>query len=179
MKNIFNKLLWLIRIVTIVLAIFYLKKDNHLIYVMLIVSLTTWYHLEMRNFIGNYIGPRIKINQNSSWFHQTDFEKKLDTKLKVKKWKKYIPSYNPNEFDIKRTSVTQIIANMYRAEIDHEIMFILSYVPLIFSIFFDDFIIFLLTSVIVSLIDLALVIVQRYNRNRLTKISSKIVNRKH
>ncbi|WP_420835905.1 hypothetical protein [Lactobacillus hamsteri] len=133
----------------------------------------------MRNFIGNYVGPRLKINQKNIWFRQTKFEKKLDTKLKVKKWKKYIPSYNPNEFDIKHYSLTQIITNMYRAEIDHEIMFILSYVPLVFSIFFDDFIIFLLTSFIVSLIDLALIVVQRYNRNRLIKVSSKIANRKH
>lgn len=109
MKNSFIKYLWLFRIITIILVPLYLKGNNHLIHVAFIVSLTTWYHLEMRNLVGNYIGPRLNIRHNSKWFRQTNFEKILDTKLKVKKWKKYIPSYDPNEFDLKNIPLIKLL----------------------------------------------------------------------
>lgn len=176
MKNTFIKFLWLFRILTIINLLIYSQTNNHFIYVIFIVSLTTWYHLEMRNLVGNYIGPRLNINPNWFWLRQTNLEKTIDNKLKVKKWKKFVPAYEPDEFDLKKYSLDQIVSHMYRAEIDHELMFLLSYVPILFSLLFGDFWIFLLTSLVVSLVDLALVIVQRYNRNRLVRILSK--NRK-
>lgn len=176
MKKVF--LLWLniTRIILIISSIYYFLVRDAMGLTLFITSLTFWYQFEMRNFTGNYLiklFPKFKIN--NKWFRQTKLELKLDELLKVKQWKKRVKSYNPMEFDNKRYSLKQICDHMHRAEVIHEIIFVLSYVPILFSIWAGDSWIFVITSIMASLIDLSLVIVQRYNSNRVLKL----LNRRH
>ena len=59
---------------------------------------------------------------------------------------------------------------MCQAEIVHEIIIVLSFVPIIFSIWFGELLVFIITSVISALIDSIFVMLQRYNRSRIIKL---------
>ena len=59
---------------------------------------------------------------------------------------------------------------MCGAEVVHEIIMVLSFIPLLFAIPFGVFPVFFITSVIASLVDFVFVIVQRYNRPRIIKL---------
>lgn len=62
---------------------------------------------------------------------------------------------------------------MCQAELVHETIIILSFVPLFAVIFFDSFWVFFITSAAAAIFDLLFVIIQRYNRDRIVKIASK------
>ena len=67
---------------------------------------------------------------------------------------------------------------MCQAELIHEIMFIFSLVPIAFSIYFGDLYIFVLTSIVAMMFELCFIIVQRYNRERLVKLNTKLKRRR-
>ena len=67
---------------------------------------------------------------------------------------------------------------MCQAELIHEIMFIFSLVPIAFSIYFGDLYIFVLTSIVAMIFELCFIIVQRYNRERLVKLNTKLKRRR-
>ena len=62
---------------------------------------------------------------------------------------------------------------MCQAEIVHEIIVILSFVPLLFTIPFGAFPVFLLTSAGSALLDTVFVIIQCCNRPRIMKLARK------
>lgn len=68
---------------------------------------------------------------------------------------------------------------MLHSELVHIAIVILSYVPLIISIFWpylsDSILIFLITSVLSSLMDMSFVVAQRYNSPRVKRLMSLIV----
>ena len=68
---------------------------------------------------------------------------------------------------------------MLHSELAHIAIVILSYVPLIISIFWsylsDSILIFLITSVLSSLMDMSFVVAQRYNSPRVKRLMSLIV----
>ena len=68
---------------------------------------------------------------------------------------------------------------MLHSELVHIAIVILSYVPLIISIFWsylnDSILIFLITSVLSSLMDMSSVVAQRYNSPRVKRLMSLIV----
>lgn len=68
---------------------------------------------------------------------------------------------------------------MLHSELVHTAIVILSYVPLIISIFWsylsDSILIFLITSVLSSLMDMSFVVAQRYNSPRVKRLMSLIV----
>ena len=68
---------------------------------------------------------------------------------------------------------------MLHSELVHIAIVILSYVPLIISIFWsylnDSILIFLITSVLSSLMDISFVVAQRYNSPRVKRLMSLIV----
>ena len=68
---------------------------------------------------------------------------------------------------------------MLHSELVHIAIVILSYVPLIISIFWsylnDSILIFLITSVLSSLMDMSFVVAQRYNIPRVKRLMSLIL----
>ena len=133
---------------------------------------TCFYHFAMRLLVGHSIDAirHNKMNYNRWWFRERKFEPKLYKFLRVKKWKKYLPTYNPEYFNVRKRSVEEIIQVTCQAEIVHEVNMILSFVPVIFTIWFGSLAAFLITSSIAFCFDSIFVIMQRYNRPRLRRL---------
>ena len=137
---------------------------------------TIFYHLAMRLAVGSIIDARYHnhMDYTKKWFAEKAFERKLYKKIRVKKWKKHFPTFNPQDFDLKSRSVTDIIQVTCQAEVVHEINMILSFIPIVFSIWFGSVEVFLLTSFAAFVFDCIFVIIQRYNRPRLIRLSRKV-----
>lgn len=129
---------------------------------------TVLYHFAMRLFVGKIV--KQNFNYKNNWFKEKKFEKKLYKFLKVKKWKDAMPSYNPATYKVSADTLSNVVNTMCRNEIIHEIIALLSFVPILFSDLFDAAIVFIVTSVIVSLFDFVFVIIQRYNRPRVIRL---------
>ena len=139
-------------------------------------TITAWtisYHLLMRLAVG-WIVDQIMHNQanyNHSWFQLKKFETKLYRILKIRKWKGKMPTYSPELFDSSRYSYTQIAQAMCQAEIVHECIIVLSFMPVLLTFLFGDFFVFLTTSLVAALYDSLFVMMQRYNRPRILKLA--------
>lgn len=114
-----------------------------------------------------------KYDYNSKWFTQKSFEKKLYKFLKVKKWKEKVPSWSPGAFSLGNNTLHNIAIGMCNAEAVHEVIVVLSFVPILFSIEYGVPAVFIITSILAAAVDMVFVIVQRYNRPRIVKIINK------
>lgn len=133
---------------------------------------TIAYHFAMRLIVGYAVNAIFKnrMDYTKPWFRERRIERKLYRALGVKNWKKHIPSYNPENFDLSRRSVKEIIEVTCQAEVVHEIIMPCSLLPIAASALFGDLAVFLITSVIAFLIDGVFVVLQRYNRPRLMRL---------
>lgn len=133
---------------------------------------TAFYHLAIRLVVGLAIDARLHnhVDYTKKWFRERRFERKLYEKMRVKKWKKHLPTFRPEEFRLQKRSVEEIIGATCQSELVHEINIPLSFVPLLFSVWFDSFYVFLITSCAAALFDSLFVILQRYNRPRLLRL---------
>lgn len=130
------------------------------------------YHFLMRLAVGIITNAimKNKANYQAWWFKEKSFEQKLYKLIRVKKWKKYMPTYSPDTFDVKKHSLDEIVSATCQSEVVHEVIIILSYLPILLCIPFGTLGVFIATSVFASLIDLVFVIMQRFNRPRLIKL---------
>lgn len=126
---------------------------------------TTLYHFVMRLAVGGLVLRRTDYATESGWFAQKKWEKKLYSLLRVKKWKGLMPTYDPKEFDAG-LEAEQLVRNMCHAELVHEWIMLLSFVPLIGMLLFKAPMAFLFTSIAAACFDALFVILQRYNRPR-------------
>ncbi len=137
-----------------------------------ITGLTIVFHLAMRLAVGTWIPNR--FHTENAWFQVKPWEEKLYRKLNIKQWKKHIPTYDPQSFTLQEQSLGQIIANMRHAEVVHEVIVVLSFLPaVLFTAVFGEFFVFFITSLAAALIDLVFVALQRSNRPRLIRILEK------
>lgn len=136
---------------------------------------TTFYHLGMRLAVGNLVNAKYhnRPDYTKPWFRERSFEPKLYELIRVKQWKKKMPTFTPQNFQLKHHSVTEIIQATCQAEIVHEINMALSFVPVLSSRWFGSLDVFLITSCGAFLFDGTFVIIQRYNRPRLTRLLKK------
>lgn len=183
-KNLSQKMIEQITITSMVMTIFFtVIYDVYHISLALTLAITfgtTCYHLGMRLMVG-WMTSRLlpeKINDGNLWFREKRFETALYRKLKVKQWKKRMPTYHPDDFSLAFHSVDEIIQTTCISEVSHEINIIFSFVPLTFSLLFDSFMVFLITSVLAAFFDFCFVMMQRYNRPRLRKILKMQQNQK-
>ena len=134
---------------------------------------TTFYHFSMRLVVGTIVPNWVKNPMKYRWFQQKPFEAKLYAALKVKGWKAHMPTYNPASFSLRENSLEQIIDNCCVSEAVHEVIILFSFVPLLFTLLWGAFPVFLITSLLAAAFDSCFVIMQRYNRPRLVQILSK------
>lgn len=136
---------------------------------------TCFYHFAMRLLVGYGLNRvmRNRADLNKGWYQLRPFEMRLYKALKVKKWKGNMPAFDPSLFDPKLHSWEEIAQAMCQAEIVHEIIVVLSFLPLLGAITFGSFGVFLITSLLSALYDLSFVIMQRYNRPRIMKLIAK------
>lgn len=130
---------------------------------------TFFYHFAMRLLVG-YGLNRVMNNRadyTKKWYRLRPFEEKLYGFLQVKKWKGRMPTYDPSLFDRRLHSWEEIAQAMCQAELVHEFIVVLSFLPLLAAIPFGSFFIFLTTSLLSAAFDLCFVIMQRFNRPRI------------
>lgn len=136
---------------------------------------TTAYHFVMRLAVGygllkltNY-----DFDYRHPWFQPRKWETVFYKRLRVKSWKGKLPTYAPGQFSLEEQSMHRIIQNMCGAELVHEIIMVLSFLPLLTVLLWGEFCVFLITSLLSALFDSIFVIAQRYNRPRLVRIYEK------
>lgn len=136
---------------------------------------TIFYHLAMRLLVGLVLNRTMqnKADCSKRWYQLRPFEVRLYQALRVKKWKGNMPTYDPSLFDPKLHSWDEIAQAMCQAEIVHELIAVLSFLPLLAAIPFGAFGVFLTTSLLAALFDLCFVVMQRYNRPRILKLIRK------
>ena len=136
---------------------------------------TYFYHFAMRLLVGHILDriKQNKANYHKAWYQPRAWEVKLYKQLNVKKWKSNMPTYDSSLFDPKLHSWEEIAQAMCQAELVHEVIATLSFLPLLAAIPFGSFFVFLFTSLLAALFDLSFVIMQRYNRPRILKLIKK------
>lgn len=136
---------------------------------------TVGYHLGIRLIVGLIYNKTMnnRADYTKKRYRLHKWESKLYDVLKVKRWKDKLPTYAPELFSNKVHTWDEIAQAMCQSELVHETNVVLSFVPLIASIWFDSFLVFLLTSLGGAIFDLLFVIIQRYNRPRIVKIALK------
>jgi hypothetical protein len=135
----------------------------------------TLYHFAMRLAVGTAIHWRMKnkANPERAWFRERRFERKLYKQLRVRKWKKYLPTYDPDTFDARKMSVQELVGATCQAEIVHEVIMVLSLLPIALIPLLGGAAALILTSVLSMLIDSVFVILQRYNRPKLVRVMER------
>lgn len=172
MSRIMKIIAVLTTIITIIFSYIYITI-NKSVYLTLAISFgTTAYHFIMRLVIGCIINwiMHNKANYNNNYFKTKKLEQKIYKIIKVKKWKDKMPTYNPDFYSTEKHSLEEIAMVTCQAEIVHELIIIFSFVPVLFTLWFDSFWVFMITSIISALIDTLFVIMQRYNRPRIIKL---------
>lgn len=135
----------------------------------------TLYHFVMRLLVGTIIDLIMKnrANYKNMWFREKCFEKKLYDLIRVRAWKKYLPTYNPDTFDTSKKTIIEIIGSTCQAEIVHEVIMVLSLLPIIFIPLLGGISAVIVTSILAMLFDGLFVILQRYNRIKLIKVMNR------
>ena len=162
-------------VVTLVLLLIYQKLPHPSVLSAAISFGTTAYHFVMRLAVG-YAVPKAtdyRFNYKDSWFLPRKWESAFYKKLNLKAWKGQLPTYAPSQFSLEENSLERVIQNMCGAEIVHEIIMVLSFLPLLTVPAFGSFPVFLITSVLAALYDSIFVMAQRFNRPRLVRIFEK------
>ena len=169
-----ERLTWFLAAATAVLIVVYWSTQADWVLSCAISFGTTLYHFVMRLAVGFCIPLCIKkYDFQNWWFHPRKWEKALYRKLNVRTWKHKLPTYDPSQFSTDHYTLPEIVQNMCQAEIVHEVIVLLSFVPLAFIPLFGAFPVFLATSLASALMDCVFIIAQRYNRPRLIRIIEK------
>ena len=153
------------------------------VYVSLAITFgTICYHFVMRLLVGYVVSAWAKrrpLNEKCKWFASRKYEKTLYRRLNVKRWKGNVPTYAPEKFSLEYHTPEEILQEMCVAEVVHEIIVLLSFVPLTFSLIFGEFPVFLITSMLAACADCVFVILQRYNRPRMEAVIKRMRRQKN
>ncbi len=155
----------------ITLAFALILHENSLLLTLAITFGITLYHFSMRLAVGYLVkmaGDRYR--PESAWFSVGKREESFYRRLKLHKLiRRGVPTYSPEEFDASR-GMSALLQSTCRAEVVHEVIMVLSFLPLMMNLFFQSSA-YLWTSIMGAVIDLFFVIVQRCNRPRLMRLS--------
>lgn len=171
-----KKIVYSFTIGFIVLTLFfcgiYVKYHSSLVLSLTITFGTISYHFVMRLLVGFVVGRCMhnKADYTKKWYQSRQWEKSIYEILKVRYWKNYLPTFEQDYFNLRKRSFDQIAQSMCQAEVVHEVIVLLCFIPVLFSIWFNAFWVFMITSFLAACFDLAFVIMQRYNRPRVIKL---------
>lgn len=162
-------------IATICFSVLYIYNSMPVFRSLAITFGTTAYHFGFRLIVGALFNFFMKnrADYTKKWYQVKAWEQKLYAKLKVKKWKNKMPTYDMDAFDVSKHSWDEIAQASCQSELVHETDIIFSFVPIIFSVWFGSLAVFIITSVLGALYDLMFVIMQRYNRPRILKMVNR------
>ena len=160
---------------TVILAISYKVTSSGILLPLAITSGTIAYHFVMRLMVGLafHATMRNKADYRKRWYQVSKREMAVYEKLKVKQWKRRMPTYDPALFDPRLHTWEEIVQAMCQAELVHETIAVLSFLPILAGIWFGEYPVFIVTSVLSAACDIVFVIMQRYNRQRVTKLLNR------
>lgn len=160
---------------TVILAISYKVTSSGILLPLAITSGTIAYHFIMRLMVGLafHATMRNKADYRKRWYQVSKREMAVYEKLKVKQWKRRMPTYDPALFDPRLHTWEEIVQAMCQAELVHETIAVLSFLPILAGIWFGEYPVFIVTSVLSSACDMVFVIMQRYNRQRVMKLLNR------
>ena len=133
---------------------------------------TTAYHIAMRLLVGfafHFIMQN-KADYRKQWYQVSKLEVAVYKTLHIKKWKSKMPTYDGSLFDPQVHTWDEIAQAMCQAELVHETIAALSFLPIVEGIWFGAYPVFIVTSVFAAAFDLLFVMMQRYNRQRIVKL---------
>ncbi len=159
-------------LLTVACTALHLDTNNGLLLTLAITFGTAAYHFVMRLAVGGAINLllRNRVNYRARWFRVSQWEQKLYKKLRVKKWKGKMATYDASLFDSRIHSLSEIAGAMCQAEIVHELIILFSFVPILAAIPFGALWVFVITSLLSACYDAMFVIMQRYNRPRVLRL---------
>ena len=159
----------------VILAISYKVTSSGILLPLAITSGTIAYHFVMRLMVGLafHATMRNKADYRKRWYQVSKREMAVYEKLKVKQWKRRMPTYDPALFDPRLHTWEEIVQAMCQAELVHETIAVLSFLPILAGIWFGEYPVFIVTSVLSAACDIVFVIMQRYNRQRVTKLLNR------
>ena len=160
---------------TVILAISYKVTSSGILRPRAITSGTIAYHFGLRLMVGLafHATMRNKADYRKRWYQVSKREMAVYEKLKVKQWKRRMPTYDPALFDPRLHTWEEIVQAMCQAELVHETIAVLSFLPILAGIWFGEYPVFIVTSVLSAACDIVFVIMQRYNRQRVTKLLNR------
>lgn len=144
-----------------------------------ITAMTICYHFTVRLAVGNITGS-IKtkhFDPRSTRFRERRFERRLYKLLRVKKWKRLMPSYDETQFSLKDHTPDEIARITCRNETVHWLCAAASLASITFALMFGSLAVFIITGVLGALFDFSFVIVQRFNRPRLRRFGERLIDR--
>ena len=175
MKKIITSITVISFILTLLFAALYSHTENGVSLALAITAGTTLYHFAMRLAVG-FFYDRIMNNKADLgrwWYQPKGFEKRIYSWLNVKNWKGIMPSYEPELFNPQKHTWNEIAQAMCQAELVHETIILLSFVPILFAKPFGALPVFVTTSALAAAFDMIFVIMQRYNRPRVIKLAER------
>ncbi|MBQ6835767.1 MAG: hypothetical protein IJO47_01800 [Clostridia bacterium] len=175
MKKIITNITIISFILTLLLGAIYFRTENGIILSLAITMGTTLYHFAMRLVVGFFYDKLMnnKADLGKWWYQPKGFEKRIYSRLNVKNWKSIMPSYEPELFNPQKHTWNEIAQAMCQAELVHETIILLSFVPILFAKLFDALSVFVITSALAAAFDVIFVIMQRYNRPRVIKLAMR------
>ena len=162
-------------VLTLAFSFLFRMTRNSVIFSLAVTFATIAYHFTVRILIGSVVNliMKNKTDYTKKWYQVSATEMKLYQKLKVKEWKNKMPTYDKDTFDSSKHSWDEIIQATCQSELVHEINVVISFVPIIASVWVGALWVFFITSVLSSMFDLLFVFIQRFNRARIRKIIEK------
>ena len=154
---------------TAILSVLYMKTYYEVFLSLAITFGTISYHVVMRLLVGLAfcIVMKNRADYKKRWYHVSGHEMAVYERLNVKKWKRRMPTYNRTLFDPRLHTWEKIAQAMCQAELVHETIALLSFLPIIAGIWFGAYPVFVVTSVLAAGCDMLFVMMQRYNRQRI------------
>lgn len=142
---------------------------------------TVAYHFCMRLAAGGFFDRllRNRVDYTRRWFRVSEREQRVYVRLGVKGWLHRMPTYDKTAFDRHLHSWEEIAMATCQAELVHEVIVVLSLLPILGGIPFGAWPVFILTSLGAALFDTLFVCMQRYNRPRILRLLEKRKEKRH
>lgn len=157
---------------TVILSLLYQRTSAGTALALAITFGTVAYHFVMRLLVAYGFNSVMhnKADYTKRRYQIGKWEQRIYEILRVKKWKNKMPTYNADFFNPNLHTWSEIAQAMCQAELVHETIVVLSFLPIFAGRWFGAYPVFIITSVLAALFDLLFVIMQRYNRGRIAKI---------
>ena len=165
---------------TVLLSVLYRKTACEVFLPLAITFGTTSYHVVMRLLVGLTfcVMMQNKADYKKRWYQVGEHEMAFYEKLGIKNWKRRMPTYDHTLFDPRVHTWAEIAQAMCQAELIHETIALLSFLPIAAGIWFGAYPVFIVTSALAAGCDILFVIMQRYNRQRIMRLLERESMRK-